>query len=131
MIFNGRNSGQHLNTGVTSTDIVVRMVYVVLSPDKLNRFECTCLPGFEPKSPRNWYLREGYEGCVRKQSGMSMCGNGEGFVKVDHAKGPDSSNATWMNMSSSECQQACLSNCNCTAFFNMNKIGRASCRERV
>jgi hypothetical protein len=88
------------------------------SPDKLNRFECTCLPGYEPKSPRNWYLRDGYEGCVRKQSGMSMCGNGGGFVKVDHAKGPDSSNATWMNMSSSECEQACLSNCNCTAFFS-------------
>ena len=90
------------------------------SPDNLNRFECTCLPGYEPKSPRNWYLRDGSEGCVRKQSGMSMCGNGEGFVKVDHAKSPDSSNATWMNMSSSECKQACLSNCNCTAFFSMN-----------
>ena len=20
-----------------------------------NRFECTCLPGYEPKSPKNWY----------------------------------------------------------------------------
>ncbi|GMY37029.1 g-type lectin s-receptor-like serine/threonine-protein kinase rks1 [Fagus crenata] len=96
------------------------------SPDKLNRFECTCLPGYEPKYPRNWYLRDGYEGCVRKQSGMSMCGNGGGFVKVDHAKGPGSSNATWMNMSSSECEQACLSNCNCTAFFSMNIDGNGT-----
>jgi hypothetical protein len=96
------------------------------SPEQPNRFECTCLPGYEPKSPRNWYLREGSEGCVRKQSGMSMCGNGEGFVKVDHSKVPDSSNATWMNMSSSECEQACLSNCNCTAFFSMNIDGKGT-----
>uniref|UniRef100_A0A2N9HHV9 glycine--tRNA ligase n=1 Tax=Fagus sylvatica TaxID=28930 RepID=A0A2N9HHV9_FAGSY len=94
------------------------------SPDNLNRFECTCLPGYEPKSPRNWYLRDGSEECVRKQSGMSMCGNGEGFVKVDHAKSPNSSNATWMNKSSSECEQACLSNCNCTAFISMNIDGK-------
>nr|POE93097.1 g-type lectin s-receptor-like serine/threonine-protein kinase rks1 [Quercus suber] len=49
--------------------------------------------GYEPKSPRDWYLRDGSEGCVRKQS---MCGNGEGFVKVKRLKLPDSFNATWM-----------------------------------
>ena len=43
-----------------------------------------------------------------------------------NAKGPDSSNATWMNMSSSECEQACLSNCNCTAFFSMNIDGKGT-----
>ena len=31
MIFNGRNSGQYLNTDVTTIDIVVPMVNVVLS----------------------------------------------------------------------------------------------------
>ena len=54
----------------------------------------------EPKSPRDWYLRDGSKGCVRKQL---MCVNGEGFVKVKHLKLPDSLNAAWMdNMTSSD-----------------------------
>ncbi|KAM3749798.1 hypothetical protein ACB098_05G213500 [Castanea mollissima] len=91
-----------------------------------NRFECTCLPGYEPKSPKNWYHRDGSEGCVRKQLGLSMCGNGEGFVKVELLKGPDSFNAVWMDesMSSSECEQACLRNCSCTAFVSINIDGK-------
>ena len=50
-----------------------------------------CLPGYEPKSPRDWHLRDGSEGCVRKNSGLSMCKNGEGIVKLEHLKLPDSS----------------------------------------
>ena len=54
-----------------------------------------------------------------------MCGNGDGFVKVTRLKGPDSFNAAWMDMSmsSSECEQACLNNCSCTAFISMNIDG--------
>ncbi|XP_075666813.1 G-type lectin S-receptor-like serine/threonine-protein kinase At1g11410 isoform X5 [Castanea sativa] len=98
------------------------------SGDRFNKFECTCLPGYEPKSPRNWYHRDGSEGCVRKQSGLSMCGNGEGFVKVELSKAPDSFNAVWMDMSmsSSECEQACLRNCSCTAFVSMNIDGKGT-----
>ncbi|KAL4628677.1 hypothetical protein ACB092_05G257300 [Castanea dentata] len=98
------------------------------SGDRFNKFECTCLPGYEPKSPRNWYHRDGSEGCVRKQSGLSMCGNGEGFVKVELLKAPDSFNAVWMDMSmsSSECEQACLRNCSCTAFVSMNIDGKGT-----
>ncbi|KAF3948802.1 hypothetical protein CMV_025245 [Castanea mollissima] len=93
-----------------------------------NRFECTCLPGYEPKSPKNWYHRDGSEGCVRKQSGLSMCGNGEGFVKVELLKGPESFNAVWMDksMSSSECEQECLRNCSCTAFVSINIDGKGT-----
>ncbi|KAK4588056.1 hypothetical protein RGQ29_019156 [Quercus rubra] len=92
------------------------------------RFECTCLPGYEPKSPKNWDHRDGSEGCVRKQLGLSMCGNGEGFVKVELLRGPDSYNAVWMDMSmsSSECEQACLRNCSCTAFVSMNIDGKGT-----
>nr|POE84510.1 g-type lectin s-receptor-like serine/threonine-protein kinase rks1 [Quercus suber] len=72
--------------------------YSKCSPDNINRFECMCLPGYEPKSPRDWYLRDGSEGCVRKKLGLSMCRNGEGFVKVQRLKGPDSANAVWMDM---------------------------------
>jgi hypothetical protein len=98
------------------------------TPDDINKFECTCLPGYEPKSPRDWYLKDGSKGCVKKQLEISMCGNGEGFVKVEHLKGPDTSNATWMDMSmsSSECEQACLSNCSCTAFTSINIDGKGT-----
>nr|POE65825.1 g-type lectin s-receptor-like serine/threonine-protein kinase rks1 [Quercus suber] len=98
------------------------------SADRFNKFECTCLPGYEPKSPKNWYHRDGSEGCVRKQLGLSMCGNGEGFVKVELLKAPDSFNAVWMDtsMSSSECEQACLRNCSCTAFAGMNIDGKGT-----
>ncbi|XP_030944973.1 G-type lectin S-receptor-like serine/threonine-protein kinase RKS1 isoform X2 [Quercus lobata] len=98
------------------------------SDDNVNKFECTCLPGYEPKSWKNWYHRDGSGGCVRKQLGLSMCGNGEGFVKVERLKGPDSFNAVWMDMSmsSSECEQACLRNCSCTAFISMNIDGKGT-----
>ncbi|KAF3973361.1 hypothetical protein CMV_003219 [Castanea mollissima] len=85
--------------------------------DGVDRFGCTCLPGYEPKS-----LRDGSEGCVRKKLGLSICGNGEGFVKLAHLKKPDAFDAAWMEMgmSSLECEQACLRNCSCTAFINYN-----------
>ncbi|KAL4628669.1 hypothetical protein ACB092_05G257000 [Castanea dentata] len=102
--------------------------YSKCKPENSNRFDCMCLPGYEPKSPRDWYLRDGSEGCVRKKLGMSMCRNGEGFVKVQHLKGPDSANAAWMDMSmsSSECEQACLSNCSCTAFISIDIDGKGT-----
>ena len=57
--------------------------YSICIVDSTTRFACTCLPGYEPKS-----LRDGSEGRVRKKLGLSMCGNGEGFVKVAHLKAP-------------------------------------------
>ncbi|KAM4099760.1 hypothetical protein ACB094_05G015900 [Castanea mollissima] len=98
--------------------------YSKCNPD--NKFECMCLPGYEPKSPRDWYLRDGSKGCVRKNSGLSMCKNGEGFVKLERLKLPDASiDAALIGtiMSSSECEQACLTNCSCTAFTSMNNYG--------
>ncbi|XP_030971126.1 G-type lectin S-receptor-like serine/threonine-protein kinase RKS1 [Quercus lobata] len=103
--------------------------YSKCNPDNINKFECMCLPGYEPKSPRDWHLRDGSEGCVRKNSGLSMCKNGEGFVKLEHLNIPDSSlDAAWigMSMSSSECEQACLTNCSCTAFTSMNIDGKGT-----
>ena len=102
--------------------------YSKCKPENSNRFDCMCLPGYEPKSPRDWYHRDGSGGCVREKLGMSMCGNGEGFVKMQHLKGPDSANAAWMDMSmsSSECEQACLSNCSCTAFISIDIDGKGT-----
>nr|POE78296.1 g-type lectin s-receptor-like serine/threonine-protein kinase rks1 [Quercus suber] len=99
------------------------------SADNINRFECMCLPGYEPKSPRDWDLRDGSKGCVRKHLELSVCGNGEGFVKVERINLPDSSFKTaWigMGMGSSECEQACLMNCSCTAFTTMNIDGKGT-----
>ncbi|KAF2317355.1 hypothetical protein GH714_020611 [Hevea brasiliensis] len=59
--------------------------YGICDPDFLSRrFECDCLPGYEPKSPRDWHiLKDASGGCVRKRlESTSLCGHGEGFVKV-------------------------------------------------
>ncbi|KAF3950421.1 hypothetical protein CMV_023827 [Castanea mollissima] len=103
--------------------------YSKCSPDNINRFECMCLPGYEPKSHRDWDLRDVSNGCVRKHWELSVYGNGEGFVKVERLKLPDSSfNVAWIGMGtgSSECEQACLMNCSCTAFTTTNIDGKGT-----
>ncbi|KAK6932445.1 Bulb-type lectin domain [Dillenia turbinata] len=90
--------------------------YSICDPSITILFECSCLPGFKPKSPRDWDFRDGSGGCVRKQN-ISLCGNGEGFLKVARMKLPDTSlvGATKF-VNSLECQQQCLRNCSCTAY---------------
>ncbi|XP_062087410.1 G-type lectin S-receptor-like serine/threonine-protein kinase At1g11410 isoform X2 [Humulus lupulus] len=94
------------------------------SPDNTNRFECECLPGYEPKSPTDWNGRNASDGCVRKlgQSSMS-CKNGEGFATVARVKPPDTSKAAlrWETSVSSSrmCEELCLRNCSCTAFTSI------------
>ncbi|KAL4367613.1 hypothetical protein GQ457_05G029940 [Hibiscus cannabinus] len=79
-------------------------------------FECICFPGFEPKSPEAWLIKDGSGGCVRKH-GISTCGNGEGFVKVSRVKVPDTSAALVdMGVSLKQCVEICLRNCSCMAY---------------
>ncbi|KAE8714935.1 G-type lectin S-receptor-like serine/threonine-protein kinase RKS1 [Hibiscus syriacus] len=88
----------------------------------LGDFECTCFPGFEPKSRQAWFIRDGTGGCVRKR-GISMCGNGEGFVKFPHVKVPDTSAAQAladMSMGLKQCEEKCLRNCSCMAYASAN-----------
>ncbi|KAE9459627.1 hypothetical protein C3L33_08467, partial [Rhododendron williamsianum] len=76
-------------------------------------FECTCLPGYEPRSAEEWNLRDASEGCIKKREELSMCINGEGFVKVANAKIPDTSKArVWMGL---RCMSAriVLEKCSC------------------
>ncbi|KAE8036906.1 hypothetical protein FH972_009538 [Carpinus fangiana] len=88
------------------------------NPDK---FHCTCFPGFEPNSTRDWYLRDGSGGCVRRQ-GVSTCHSGEGFVPLARVKVPDTSIARAdMNLSLEECKQECLRNCSCTAYTSADE----------
>ncbi|KAK6932450.1 S-locus glycoprotein domain [Dillenia turbinata] len=90
--------------------------YSICVPSGAIQFECSCLPGFKPKSPRDWHLRDGSGGCVRAQN-ISLCGNGEGFLKVAPMKLPDTSLAGATKfVNSLECREQCLRNCSCTAY---------------
>ncbi|XP_062110918.1 G-type lectin S-receptor-like serine/threonine-protein kinase At1g11410 [Humulus lupulus] len=87
--------------------------------DPVNKdgFECSCLPGFEPKSPKDWLLRDGSGGCVRKPELNRMCGDGEGFVKFVGVKVPDTSKVhVNMSMSLKSCEEECFRNCTCVAY---------------
>ncbi|XP_065878008.1 G-type lectin S-receptor-like serine/threonine-protein kinase RKS1 [Euphorbia lathyris] len=94
------------------------------SPSNSDAFECSCLPGYEPRSPRDWYLRDASGGCVRKrEESSSLCRIGEGFLKVENTVHPDtSSSVAWlqMNMSHLECERECLRNCSCTAYASVD-----------
>ncbi|XP_050288882.1 G-type lectin S-receptor-like serine/threonine-protein kinase RKS1 isoform X2 [Quercus robur] len=91
-------------------------------------FECTCLPGFQPKSPSEWSLRNTSGGCVRKRGPESICKSGDGFVKVESVKLPDSSFAQLdKKLSLKECRQQCLQNCTCTAYAGMDTQEQVGC----
>ncbi|XP_076917589.1 G-type lectin S-receptor-like serine/threonine-protein kinase RKS1 [Bidens hawaiensis] len=79
-------------------------------------FECDCLPGYEPLSPEDWYIRDGSKGCKRKV-GTQICKTGEGFVELTHVKVPDTSTA-FVNMSLGlkACEELCLRNCTCIGY---------------
>ncbi|CAL5408589.1 unnamed protein product [Camellia sinensis] len=79
-------------------------------------FECMCLPGFEPKLARDWYLRDGSSGCKRKRRG-GTCQNEEGFIKMIRAKLPDTSTALVnKSIGLKECETECLKNCSCQGY---------------
>ncbi|WJX52302.1 hypothetical protein P8452_38429 [Trifolium repens] len=96
-------------------------------PYNAEKFECECLPGFEPKFPREWYLRDGSGGCVRKRN-VSTCRSGEGFVKVARVKVSDTSK-TRVNESLRlrECKEECLGDCSCVAFTSENEMLQSGC----
>ena len=90
------------------------------------QFECECLPGFTPKLPKDWSLRNASGGCVRKNQEL-ICRNREGFLKVANVIIPDTS-AAYVNMSLNlkECGTECLRNCSCTAYANAEVTGGGS-----
>ncbi|XP_034211195.1 G-type lectin S-receptor-like serine/threonine-protein kinase At1g11410 [Prunus dulcis] len=90
-------------------------------PYNVDKFECTCLPGFEPKLLHEWYLRDGSGGCVSTKR-ASLCRNGEGFVKVPRVKPPDSSAARVnLSMGLEACKAECLRNCSCMAYSSADE----------
>ncbi|KAF2317378.1 hypothetical protein GH714_020996 [Hevea brasiliensis] len=101
--------------------------YGICDPDFFSRrFECDCLPGYEPKSPRDWHiLKDTSGGCVRKRlESTSLCRHGEGFVKVANVKVPDTSAAvcTYYNETSVENQVEGSMSHPEIAFFNLSTI---------
>ncbi|KAK9089566.1 hypothetical protein Scep_028648 [Stephania cephalantha] len=89
---------------------------------------CSCLPGFEPKSPKDWNNLDRSQGCVRKR----VCDNGDGFLRLLKIKIPDASNARVnMSMSIKDCEGECRKNCSCTGYANGGRngdgIGLISC----
>ncbi|KAK3433296.1 hypothetical protein EUGRSUZ_D00885 [Eucalyptus grandis] len=91
------------------------------NPYNKGQFKCTCLPGFEPKSPTDWYLRDGSAGCIRR-GGVSVCRSGEGFVRVARVKVPDTSKARAnMSLNLKECEEECLRDCSCTAYASASE----------
>ncbi|XP_058073012.1 receptor-like serine/threonine-protein kinase SD1-8 isoform X2 [Magnolia sinica] len=86
---------------------------------------CECLHGFEPRSPQDWYLRDGSDGCVRRRP--LECEKGDGFFKLAHAKLPDTLHARVdTRASQKECEDECLKNCSCTAYSSADINGGGS-----
>ncbi|CAN1319146.1 G-type lectin S-receptor-like serine/threonine-protein kinase RKS1 [Linum perenne] len=98
-------------------------------PSGVFTYECSCLPGYEPRFPRKWHLRDGSGGCVRKRmDSSSVCGNGEGFVRVEKMKIPDTSAAIWADLGPSklDCDGECRRNCSCSAYCNVDIDGNGT-----
>jgi len=77
---------------------------------------CSCLPGFEPKSPYLWSMGDYSGGCIRKNA-LDCRNRTDGFVKVQKTVLPDTVKATVeRRMSLDECRAECLRNCSCNGF---------------
>ncbi|XP_028801016.1 G-type lectin S-receptor-like serine/threonine-protein kinase At1g11410 [Neltuma alba] len=94
-----------------------------------DKFECVCLPGFEPVNPQEWNMRNGSSGCMRKKN-VSICKSGEGFVKVARVKVPDTSKARAdksESISLKGCEEKCLRDCSCLAYTNVDEVKQSGC----
>ena len=66
--------------------------------------------------------------CVRKRGEASLCRSGEGFVKVESVKVPDSSMAqVYPNLGFEACEPLCLQNCSCTAYASVDVEEEMGC----
>ncbi|KAL5712190.1 hypothetical protein ACHQM5_014386 [Ranunculus cassubicifolius] len=80
---------------------------------------CQCLEGFKPKSPEAWSLLDRSMGCERQVP--INCSHQQGFKRFSGITLPDTE-SSWVNMSLNrvECRAACLTNCSCMAYSNLN-----------
>ncbi|CAL9013913.1 unnamed protein product [Prunus brigantina] len=81
---------------------------------------CSCLMGFEPKSPRDWNLQAYSGGCKRKtplhcENATSADGKQDQFKKMATISLPE--NMLSVNVETiARCESICLNNCSCTAY---------------
>ena len=96
--------------------------YGICDPAGLPESECTCLPGFEPRSDRDWHVGDWSRGCVRRRP--LDCGKGDGFLRLARVKLPDTSRSrVEAGLSLKACEDECLKDCSCTAYASANISG--------
>ncbi|KAL7131064.1 hypothetical protein ABFS83_13G174800 [Erythranthe nasuta] len=85
---------------------------------------CGCLDRFAPRDEEGWVRSDWSGGCVRRTP--LDCPN-DVFLGYSGIKMPDS-RFTWFNESLNleECRSACLRNCTCTAYSNLDIRGEGS-----
>ena len=90
---------------------------------------CECLKGYVPKFPEQWNISYWSNGCVRRAELDCNNNNTDGFLRYTDMKLPDTS-SSWFSktMNLEECQKACLKNCSCTAYANLDiRRGGSGC----
>nr|KAJ0216746.1 hypothetical protein LSAT_V11C300114940 [Lactuca sativa] len=90
---------------------------------------CSCMEGFEVKVPEEWNAGDWSSGCQRKKPLDCGIGGDHGFQKISGVKFPDT-RRSWYNLSMSlgECEMACMKNCSCTAYANLDiRNGGSGC----
>ncbi|KAJ8434877.1 hypothetical protein Cgig2_003316 [Carnegiea gigantea] len=87
-------------------------------------FVCQCPPGFEPKNPQAWGLRDGSDGCRRN---TELNCESDGFLKLENMKLPETETAfVDQSMNLDQCRDMCKKNCSCTGYANaqvVQKVG--------
>ncbi|KAL2245388.1 UNVERIFIED_CONTAM: G-type lectin S-receptor-like serine/threonine-protein kinase [Sesamum indicum] len=87
---------------------------------------CGCLTKFIPRNPDEWMAADWSDGCVRR---APLDCRSDGFQKYRDIKLPDTK-YSWFNMSMTleECRVACIKDCNCTAYTNLDiRRGGSGC----
>nr|GMD08993.1 G-type lectin S-receptor-like serine/threonine-protein kinase At1g11410 [Ipomoea batatas] len=93
--------------------------FSVCNAQNLDGFACKCLPGFKPKSSKEWGMGDGRNGCQRNNT--EVCHKGEGFARLESMKIPDTEMAEVNRaIGLKECEELCLNNCSCTAYASAN-----------
>ncbi|KAJ0966045.1 hypothetical protein J5N97_027183 [Dioscorea zingiberensis] len=93
--------------------------------ERNNETLCSCLPGFEPVSIREWNLNDWSSGCKRKtrsqcrEDNNSATREKEGFLAMPFKRLPAGSQPLAVH-NTEECKLACLSSCSCTAYYYGN-----------
>ncbi|TXG67188.1 hypothetical protein EZV62_008463 [Acer yangbiense] len=88
---------------------------------------CTCFKGFVPKSQQQWSFNNWSAGCIRKTP--LDCQHGDGFVKYEAVKLPDTSHSSTVKyISLVQCKKLCINNCSCTAYATLDiREGGSGC----